>query len=241
MTELSRLLAELYELQKIDNEIIDKVRSIRQIERDEDPIQKKFREFNARLEGFSDEQTPFKDKAKELQDQIALLKEKKKAVEDKLFSPTTDPKDLQYLQKEREQHNNLIKNSEDEIIKLMINVDGVEIKKNNVLEQLKEISPEYKTVTEERLKRKEEYTKRIDELKVERKRFKNFENKALLVTYQKLQRERDGVAIAMIEEGVCSGCNVEVSSSTQQKLDYGDGLVYCQRCGRILFVPPAAK
>jgi len=237
MTELSRMLAELYELQKIDNEIIDKVRSIRQIERDEDPVQKKYRELSARLEGFSGEQNPFKDKAKELQDQIALLKDKKKAVEDKLFSPSTDPKDLQYLQKEREQHNNLIKNHEDEIIKLMINVDGVEIKKNNILDQVKEIEPKYKEITEERLTKKEEYTKRIDELKVERKKFKNFENKSLLATYQNLQRERDGVAIAMIEDGVCSGCNVEVSLSTTQKLDYGDGLVYCQRCGRILFMP----
>ncbi|MFA6448302.1 MAG: C4-type zinc ribbon domain-containing protein [bacterium] len=237
MAELSRLLAELYELQIIDNEIIDKVRSIRQIERDEDPIQKKYRELTSRLESFSGEQTPFKDKAKELQDQIALLKDKKKAVEDKLFSPNTDPKDLQYLQKEREQHNNLIKSNEDDIIKLMINVDGVEIKKNSVLDQIKEIEPEYKSVTEGRLKSKEEFTKRIEELKAERKRFKNFENKSLLGTYQRLQREREGVAIAKIEEGVCSGCNVEVSLSTQQKLDYGDGLVYCQRCGRILFVP----
>jgi len=88
---------------------------------------------------------------------------------DKLFSPSTDPKDLQYLQKEREQHNNMMKNNEDEIIKLMINVDGVEIKKNSVLDQIKEIEKDYKIVSEERLKRKEEYTKRIEELKIERK------------------------------------------------------------------------
>ncbi len=237
MTELSKMLASLYQLQLLDNEIIENVRWIRLIERDEDPIQKKYRELNARLESFSGEQTPFKDKAKELQDQIAQMKEKKKVIEDKLFSPNTDPKDLQYLQKEREQYSNLTKTYEDEIVKLMINVDGVEIKKNDVLNQLKEIEQEYKKVTEDRLAKKEKYSKRIEELKIERKKFKDFEDKSLLATYQKLQRERDGVAIATIEDGVCTGCNVEVSLSTQQKLDYGEDLVYCQRCGRILFVP----
>ncbi len=236
MAELAKLLEELYELQLIDNEILEKVRWIKQIEKDEDPVQKKYRELKARLDEHSAEQTPFKDKAKELQDEIVTLKEKKKVNEDKLFSPSTDPKDLQFLQKEREQFNARIKVCEDEIVKNMIAVDGVEIKKSTFNEQLKELEPEYKKVSEDRLKNKEVFAKRIEELKVERKKFKNFSDKALLSKYVNLQRERDGVAIAEIEEGVCTGCNVEVSLATQQKLAHPEGLVYCQRCGRILFL-----
>jgi hypothetical protein len=165
-----------------------------------------------------------------------MLKDKKKVNEDKLFSPSTDPKDLQFLQKEREQFSNRMKSCEDEIVKLMVNVDGVEIRKSYLYEQMKEIAPEYKKITEDRLKNKELFTKRVVELKEERKKFKNFSDKSLLATYLKLQRDRDGVAIAEIEDGVCSGCNVEVSISTLQKLGHVNELVYCQRCGRILFM-----
>jgi uncharacterized protein len=235
MSDLSKKLKELFKLQLIDNEIMEYIRWIRNVEKTEDPVQKKYRELTAKIDSFENDQNPFKDKAKELQDQAVLLKEKKKQIEDKLFSPNTEPKELQYLQKEREQTVNLIKAHDDEVVKLMVNVDSVEIKKNEMRDQIKEIEKEYNRVTKERLENKEKYTKRIEELKEERKKFKKFEDKDLLAMYQRLQRDHDGVAIATVEEGICTGCNVEVSRSNQQQLDNDTLLVYCQRCGRILF------
>ncbi|HOX29227.1 MAG TPA: C4-type zinc ribbon domain-containing protein, partial [bacterium] len=120
------------------------------------------------------------------------------------------------------------------IIKMMITVDGIEIKKNETKESLADIEKEYNRVTEERLANKEKYAKRIEELKKERLKFKNFEDKKLISLYQDLQKENEGVAIATVEDGVCTGCNVEVSKATSQKLDYNDRIVFCQRCGRIL-------
>jgi len=237
MSELSEKLKELYRLQLIDNEIIEHLRWIKNIEKSEDPVQKRYRELNAKLESLEKEQTPFKDKAKELQDQTAMLKEKKKQIEDKLFSPNTEPKELQYLQKEREQTVNQIKSNDDEIVKLMVGVDSVEIKKNEVREQIKEIEEEYHKVSKERAENKEKYAKRIEELKEERRAFKDFGDKELLSLYQRLQREHDGVAIATVEEGICTGCNIEVSRSNEQQLESSEEIVYCQRCGRILFDP----
>lgn len=235
MSELSKRIKELYKLQLIDNEIMENIRWVRNIEKVEDPVQKRYRELTAKLEALSGDQTPFQDKAKELQDQNALLRDKKKQIEDKLFNPVTEPKELQFLQKEREQTVNLIKANENEEVKLMTNVDGVEIKKNDIREQLKEIEKDHGRITKERLENKEKYTKRIEELKKERKKFKDFEDKELLGLYQRLQRAHDGIAIATVEEGICTGCNIEVSRSNEQQLVHDDEIVYCQRCGRILF------
>ncbi|HOO56378.1 MAG TPA: C4-type zinc ribbon domain-containing protein [bacterium] len=237
MSELYKKLSQLYGLQMIDNEIIANTRWIKNLDREEDPIQKKHRDLQEKIKRLDKEQEPFKSEADDHRAKIENAKAKKKEIEDKLFDPGTDPKDLQYLQKEREQYMNIMKNSDNEIVKLMVAVENIEIKKSEVKETLKGIEGEFKSITEDRENNKEDYLKKIEELKQERKSFKDFEDRNLLTMYQELQRERDGVAIATVEEGVCTGCNVEVSRATLQKLEYGDVIVKCQRCGRILFVP----
>jgi hypothetical protein len=241
MTEMTSKLDELYKLQQIDNQILQNMRRIRQIDKVEHPVQKKHRELNAKLEAFDKEQIPFKAKAKELQDQIAVYKDKKNNVDMKLDDSQTDPKELQFIFKEREQYTKLIKTAEDEIVKLMLELGNIDLKKRGFVEHLNEIEEEFKKVTDERAADKERFAAEVEKLRNERKAFKNFSDKTLLSHYQELQKTHDGMAIATIEDTddkdvkVCTGCNVEVSLRTLQALERADGLVYCQRCGRILY------
>lgn len=237
MQDLQKKLAELFELQLIDSEIIENMREIRRLDKSQDPVQRKYNDLMAKKDEIGKSQEPIKRDIQEMKDKNAAHLEKKKEVEDKLFSAASDPKELQFLQKEREQLIRLMKANDDEVIKKMIEVDSVEIRKNEILDKVKEIEGEYKKVCEERDKRKEELKGRIESLKKERMKFKSFEDKALLGIYQQLQKENNGLAIATVDDNVCEGCFVEVSSATQQRLQYYDEIVYCQQCGRILYVP----
>lgn len=242
--KLYEKLEELNELQNIDTEIIQSLRETRRMEKAETPIQKKYVELNEKNESLKGQIKPILAEAKQLQDEMVTLSEKKKVCEDKLFSAGTDPKDLVFLQKEREQYVNLHKLKEDKVIKLMVQVDGSEIKRREVEAKLKEIEEEYNRERKEIEARGQSLKNRVEELKEMRLRFKTFEDRSLLDMYRRIQVENDGLAIATIisdeaepkdETKYCSGCQVELARSTISKLIMGDEIVYCQGCGRIIY------
>ena len=241
MSQLKENLAELYKLQLIDNEILENLRQLKRIKDAESETAKKYQDLLDSKAKIDEQIKPIKDAANQIKDENAKHAEKKMNCEDRLFNADTDPRDLQYLQKEREQFINLIKKNEDELVRLMVQVDNEEIKKNDLDEKIKELEPEYA----EEKKKNEETLKtlnaRIDELKKERHKFNDFEDKSLLSLYQKLQRENDGLAIVTVSDGVCEGCFVEVSKSTMIQLDESEDIVTCQRCGRIIFDPGAVS
>ena len=53
--------------------------------------------------------------------------------------------------------------------------------------------------------------------------------------YEKL-REQKGQTVAKVEQGICRGCRISLSSSELQRARSGN-LVQCSSCGRILFLP----
>lgn len=239
MPTITKKLSELYELQLLDNEIIENVRRIKILEKEETPVQKKFRDLTARVEKLDKDQEPIKKEISLLNDENIKQLQERKECEDKLFAPdsSSDPKMLQSLQAKREQISKQMKMNEDEKIKKQIDLDNIEAKKNDYKTQLEEIKDEYEQVTREREEEKETLKERIEELKKERLKFKDFEDKKLLALYQKLQKENEGVAIASVDNDVCDGCFVELSSATIERLRHNDEIVKCQRCGRILYIP----
>ena len=52
--------------------------------------------------------------------------------------------------------------------------------------------------------------------------------------YEQLRKTRAGLAVAMIEDGVCGGCNVKVSPSLIGQAKRGQ-IVYCESCSRIIY------
>ncbi len=236
---MTEKLSKLYELQLLDNEIIENLRRVRILQKEESPIQKKHKMLTARLEKHNKEQEPIKKDIEMLDAENVKHLEDRKDCEEKLFSPesSSDPKMLQALQVKREQIGKLMKKHEDEKIMKQIELDNIETKKRDIIAQLEEIQEEFENITREREEEKKTLTTRIDELKKERMKFKNFEDKKLLALYQRLQKENDGVAIASVDDYVCDGCFVEVSAATIERLKYNDEIVKCQRCGRILYLP----
>jgi predicted nucleic acid-binding Zn-ribbon protein len=69
------------------------------------------------------------------------------------------------------------------------------------------------------------------------KTFQNLEKNldpALLKRYQKL-KERKGTAVAVLENGVCSGCQM-VYPESHEMMRYTNFIRTCEYCGRLLVV-----
>ncbi|MCL5257210.1 MAG: hypothetical protein M1319_05385 [Chloroflexi bacterium] len=58
----------------------------------------------------------------------------------------------------------------------------------------------------------------------------------LLAKYERLRKTRRGLAVAVVENGMCSGCRESLPKATLQECRSGQRVVYCS-CGRILYAP----
>jgi predicted nucleic acid-binding Zn-ribbon protein len=55
--------------------------------------------------------------------------------------------------------------------------------------------------------------------------------------YVRSVKQRGADALAAVEESACSGCYVSVTTQMMNELINGHRLVYCNTCGRILYLP----
>ncbi|MBE0478023.1 hypothetical protein IBX65_02735 [Candidatus Aerophobetes bacterium] len=98
-------------------------------------------------------------------------------------------------------------------------------------------------IDRERLtKEKEKLEKRLvnlekDEqsLTKERESLSSRISKVYYSQYEQLRRVKSGLAVAMVENGVCGGCNVTVSPSLVGQMRRGQ-IVYCESCSRITYL-----
>lgn len=236
MSELRDKIAALYELQLIDSNLLESIRELKRIERDEAPVQKRYRELQKRMDEIDKEIQPVLDEIQKIKDASVKLVEEKKDIEAQFFGPaSSDHKMIAALKQKLDQVVKIIKTNDDTVLKMQTQLDGVGIRKNDIAVQMDEIKPEYEKAIADREVQKEQHTKNVKEQKKNRLRFKEFEDKRLLSLYQQLQKENDGMAIATVIEEVCTSCHVEVSSATQLMLTIGEELVKCPNCGCLLF------
>ena len=55
-----------------------------------------------------------------------------------------------------------------------------------------------------------------------------------LPIYEKLMKSKDGMAIASLKDGKCTGCHMKVIASTGIAVQTGKEVTQCENCGRIL-------
>jgi len=62
----------------------------------------------------------------------------------------------------------------------------------------------------------------------------------VLARYEQLRRQRKGIAVALMENEVCTACYVRQRPHAAQQVRRNDAIVACESCQRILHAPPAA-
>jgi predicted nucleic acid-binding Zn-ribbon protein len=59
--------------------------------------------------------------------------------------------------------------------------------------------------------------------------------------YQRIIRQKGADALAIVEDGACSGCFMSVTSQMLNDLINCDTLVFCRSCGRVLYMAEEAE
>ncbi|NLV77290.1 MAG: hypothetical protein GX023_09990 [Tissierellia bacterium] len=167
-----------------------------------------------------------------LRDLYYRLKETEK---DLYGGKISDLKQLSYLDKERETIQKEIDKKELEIIQQMEKIDNLKEEFSKLKEDFKELKLEYINLIEG-------YNQTIEDLKLkayeeisEKEKISPKIEQDILNAYVNLKKTR-GYALAEIIDNRCSGCNMLLPTIVIDRLKNMGEIVYCENCGRILYI-----
>jgi predicted nucleic acid-binding Zn-ribbon protein len=139
--------------------------------------------------------------------------------------------EIEYCQQE-------IRKAEDRILDLMGESEPLEA---NVKRAEGALAEEKKQVESEKHKARERTAAdqhQLDELKAERKKLVAAIRPDLYATYQRIRNKWRGTAVAEIQDGRCTGCNIVLRPQFFQDVKKGDRVMQCESCGRIVYYNP---
>lgn len=145
---------------------------------------------------------------------------------------TTDIKQLEYLNKEKDRLKELVSHKETETLSLMDEIEDIE----KEIMEIESFLKEYKIKLVKRRKKfklfEQKLKEKIEEEKNEISSLENSLDKSLLEKYYSIKNIK-GVGISIPQNGVCNRCFMAIATVSLDKLNKGE-LAFCDNCGRIL-------
>lgn len=174
-------------------------------------------------------------KQNKLEGELERISFKVKAEEDKLYGgKIQNPKELMSIQ--------------EEIKMLQRERDGLETEYLKGLDVLEQLDKEVELLNEQ----EKRFSTRTDELKIaydevlgeidkklaelgkRREEIVKGVEKGTYQLYEKLRKEKGGLAVALVKDGVCQGCGVEISTEEEDLMFKEERIWRCEHCKRIL-------
>ena len=116
----------------------------------------------------------------------------------------------------------------------MERVEQTETGVANLSSELKKLEAEWQSQQQQLSSNIKELEAVLSELKHKRQTLSASIDPQATEFYEQLKRQK-GTAIAKIEQGICRGCRISLSTAQLQQARTGS-LVQCSNCGRILFL-----
>ena len=176
-------------------------------------------------------------KVKKLEDEIAMLEERKAAEAQKLYGgEVTNPRELQGLRAELESTERRISDHEDALLEVMEEAEGIQ----NELDALAERSAELQRTVLEREEERDAAAKdllaELAEAEVARDEIRERVPDDLLARYDEAVEKQRGMAIGKLQDGMCTGCRIDLPRVEVSELRQGPPLTRCPECRRLLIV-----
>ncbi|HDI46076.1 MAG TPA: hypothetical protein ENF60_01930, partial [Candidatus Omnitrophica bacterium] len=125
---------------------------------------------------------------------------------------------------------------EDNILDLMEEIDKKEMELNAEKENLKKLEAEYNRQEAKIKSEISEIEKQIQEKQTQRSQIASQVDPQLLAIYERLLKNRGGLAIVPVINEACGGCHLSLRPQVINEIKRKDQLVTCERCSRILYL-----
>ncbi|MBI4706550.1 MAG: hypothetical protein HY761_01305 [Candidatus Omnitrophica bacterium] len=233
--DLKTQLGSLIKLQTIDSEIhvlnTEKSAKPQEIKALQDIFESKKQHLNELEKQLLDLQKQRKDKELEL----ASKDENVKKLQGQLFSLKTNKEYSTMLQQiqDAKADSSLI---EDKVLQLFEQADKIRLEVDREKLHLKE---EEKSFNAEKAKvdnRVKEIDDRLAQLEAQRKQAIPDIDQKILSQYDRILKNRDGLAIALVKNDSCGGCNMLVPAQVINLIKMYERIITCETCNRMLYV-----
>lgn len=231
--ELKKLLA----LQKIDSSIDSLKKKLKNLaERDMyEEASLKLTKIQVDLTKELKEKEVKEKQVNKMEGEIKIIEEKLSHEGKKLYDgKTTNPKELMSIQaeikalgSEKDKRENMYLEALEQMEVLNLTTEGLindEAEVNNRVNKFKESLEKNEKTIEDSVK----------DLEDKRNKVVFTIDKDSLKLYLKLRDGKSGLAVAKVLDGICQGCNVEISTEEEDKMMYEDRIWRCEHCKRIL-------
>ena len=147
----------------------------------------------------------------------------------------TNPKELSSLQHEVNTLKANRDQAENKALEIMDQVEQAEASIAALSSELEKLKDEWHSQQQQLSDEIDNLKGKLSDLQQKRQELSSEIDPQALELYEKLRKQK-GQAVAKVEQGICRGCRLSLSSSELQQAR-GGNLVHCSSCGRILFLP----
>jgi hypothetical protein len=225
----------LYELQEIELELERKQERLQQIEQSlsENDTLAQARASLAEVQKVVQE---LEQKQQALEREVEDIGGKTASKEEKLYGGSVrNPKELLGLQQEAEYFKTLRRQQENLLLNVMADLEMTRLEFAIRSEEVEEMEKEWHQERELLLKEQGQLRAESTTLEQKQKLALTRVDSASLELYRLLRRERQGIAVAKVEQGRCLGCRIILPMSHLQRPTGRGELMRCTNCGRILY------
>jgi predicted nucleic acid-binding Zn-ribbon protein len=227
----------LASLQTVDREIKEqkgiKQKLLGELESKQNEIDAKKREIELLTAAYSE-----KEKLRQEKDRV-LQNEGKKAVDKRMrMNRIKNIKELQALQREIEQIKESNGELEDELIKIMEELDGIKSGMKSKQEELAKIHDDWKHKQEQMRAQVSGIDKAVSEASTRRQSIASQVTRDLISRYELLFSRRGGTAVVEVAGGICQGCYMNIPPQLWNEIIKSDKVNLCPSCQRILYYKP---
>ena len=169
--------------------------------------------------------------------EVKGLQQKIARHEKRLYSgKVTNPKEAASLQNEVASTKRWLAQREEALLEAMIALEEAEALLAERRQNLETLQSAWEAEQADLLARQQQQRAELERLSNERATLCQFVDEDNLQIYERLRRQKRGIAMAVVENGTCRSCGVMLSRRAIQQASAEDRLFYCDSCGRILHV-----
>ena len=226
----------LYDLQQFDLRLEKTAEMLSQVEHQLNYNQA-LEQAKADLEAIQRDQAALQEKQRAAEYTVDDLQAKLKPIQQKLFAGSiSNPKELGAIQQQANQIKGHIREGEDKVLDMMGQAEALQ---NAAAAKAASVDATEREWAEKRNQLQAEQAELMPTLDSDRKmkdEILSHIDPPHLQLYERLRQQKQGNAVAKIEQGRCQGCKITIPVSELSQARAGE-LVQCGSCSRVLCVP----
>lgn len=172
----------------------------------------------------------------DLNDKLRIIKDSIEDKKSKLYNKYgSDIKIIGKLEKDIEKNETNAAEMQKHLDELLHKEKELVLNSDKLKLELKKLKDEFMETKTKRNNKINNAKSKITALQEEISYLEQNIDRKILDKYNSIKSEK-GVAMAEVNKGICLGCKLKLSSITIQKLKEGKEIVFCDNCGKIIYL-----